>query len=99
MSEEDTKINIQQLAHSLVQELFGSGTVAAFFTNDESEKHILVNAGKAFGVLHEILFGEFYQKYMHHGDCSSFKTPREAVEAYRAFIGDCIHEAGLDDLL
>jgi hypothetical protein len=60
---------------------------------------VYLNAHKAFSVLYDILWGEFYESHVHHGDCSKFETPGDAIDAYRKFIGDCISDKGIGELI
>jgi len=93
------KIDTKALARELIDSLFVAGSVAVLVIQDHEERDIYLNAHKAFSALHDILWGEFYESYIHHGDCLKFKTPYDAIDAYRKFIADCIGERGISELI
>jgi len=93
------KIDTKALARELIDSLFVAGSVAVLVIQDHEERDIYLNAHKAFSALHDILWGEFYESYIHHGDCSKFKTPYDAIDAYRKFIADCIGDRGIGELI
>lgn len=97
--DDGVRLDIPYIAKEVVKELLGSGSLMVLVANDENEKQTLMNAHKAFSCLHEILWGEFYEKHIHHGSCAEFKTPDEAVDAYREFIGKCITDEGISELI
>jgi len=94
-----TELDTKALARDLIGELFDSGSVTILVIKDNVEREIYLNAHKAFACLYDILWGEFYDKHMDHGDCSGFKDADAAVQAYRQFIVGTITEAGIGELV
>lgn len=81
---------------NLIAALRSSGHILIYIVSDPNKQWQLDKAGDAFDALDEIVWGEFYKRYIKHvTEGEVFKTPAEAIQAYRDFITDVIVQRNL----
>lgn len=81
---------------NLIAALRSSGHVLIYIVSDPQRQWQLDRAADAFEALDKIVWGEFYKKHIKDEPGSEeFKTPAEALNAYRDFITDVIGQHNL----
>lgn len=75
---------------NIIAALRSSGHILIYIVSDPQKQWQLDKAGDAFSALNEIVWGEFYKNHIKHNTMEVFKTPEDAIRAYRDYITDVI---------
>jgi hypothetical protein len=89
----ETVKSVQELLRFIKEQ----GKVIIVVENTEGTWYRLQKSLDAFSALNEVLWGEFYQVNLKHGeDLKKWKTPEEALYAYRDFVAEVLKSHDLD---
>lgn len=85
-----------ELVKSLI-ELLETKDITIKIVADKETEYMYMKAADVFGVLHDLLWGEFYRTNLKYGDAEkNFKSISEALEAYRAEVGKLMEERNIN---